>query len=521
MPRTRNEPTAYCRGGEIIGWSFDDEMSPSSRARFEALAERQTQYALEALELVFSKMPWGDVIEFSDGRRATIEPFVEPRWTKGATGSTELVDGSFDVKFLDGGHLEFMVTQTGWETPVRTRNPQARLEYRDLITGKRVRPGTPGSVPTGRYVMRLRPARGEPFEVVVVDSEDLDPAKDTFGVAKETYPHYRGMASKQAKKRARERRRMPTFERDAELRIPGARATFRSAAEAADRFLSRNPSLWDLGWADVGDPIEDWMDRTEVRVRGGRYRPLDETRRGREILGLFRSGRNNEGLRDLLAYIFGQAKGRRWDEVSWDKVDEIVDIFADSAQREVDRTGSTDFLVGGIPRIEWFPPGAGFGAPTPEFVESLTPRGQTYYARWEASRELYGLAESLERALRENRRCLTAPERRVVRDRIKTIKRWAERPDEMPEWACASFREPAAICDLLGIEAEARKLAQACEIGYDPAWPIHERDSEPWRPGLGIHPAAAELEAPVTEDLDLPWETAANPAVLRERLKRR
>lgn len=398
----------------------------------------------------------------------------------------------------------------------RKRNTSARREHRDLLTGERVRPGTPGSMGTGEYVMRLRPAPGEPFQTVEVDRDDLDPAKDTFGVGKEVMGKYRGHATAKAKALARELKRMPTFEKGQDPRVPGARSTFSSPTAAAKEFLSHNTSLSHLGWADVGDAVEDWMDRNEAHTRRGRHKALDETPRGREILDLFQTGRNDQGMRELLAYLFGQAPNRRWDGVAWNKVEEIVDIFAQSADREATRTGETDFLVGGMPRIEWMPPATGFHESTKHFVESLPKKGREYYRRYDASRALYVLADTLDNSLKRNKRCLSADERAVVRARIKTIRRWAKRPDEMPEWVCASFREPAEICDLLGIEAEVAKLDAACDSGYDPSWPT--RPEGLVRPGLGVLPSAAALAPAPVEDLDLPWES--NPRRLRERLKR-
>lgn len=391
----------------------------------------------------------------------------------------------------------------------RARNPQAKREYRDLVTGQTVRPGSAGSIDTGRYVMRVRPEPGEPFEIVEVDRDDLDPSKDTYGVSKETYAKHRAMAAAQAKAKARELKRIPSFHRDAQMRIPGARATFSTPQDAAEQFLSHNPSLWDLGWADVADPVEDWMDGVEVRQRWG-YKALDETPRGRELLDLLHAGRNDQAFREILVFLFGQARGRRWEAVSWDRIDALVDVFAESARREADRTKSSSFLAAGVPRIEWLPPTTGFAEPTGPFIQSLDERSRDHYRRWKASQDLYDLSDRIDRMLRKNRKCLTPEERKTVAARVKTIRAWAERPDTMPEWACASFREPAEICDLLGIEAELRKLSDACEIGYDAAWAVRGRDSEPWEPGLGVLPEAGERSAP-PPDLDLPWETAANP----------
>lgn len=512
----RPNPAAYCGDDTRAEWAWTDELTPEQEASFDALSRPQTRYALEALQQVFARMPWGQVFQFSDGRRGRVVPFYEPRWRKGATGSTELVEGGFDVQFSDGGHLEFQVEQSGWETQVRSANPQAKLEHKDLLTGQRVRPGTPGSLATGKYVMRLRPSPGEPFEVVEVDREDLDPAKDTFGVAKETFDKYRRLAGSQARDRARRLKGAPAFDPDTELRVPGAPATFRSADAAASEFIERNPSLWHLGWADVGDQIEDWMDRTEVRTRGRKHRALDETRRGREILSLFREGRNDQGLHDLLAYLFGQAKGRRYENVPWSKIEDLVEIFAESARREADRTGSSDFLAAGVPSITWMPPSTGFHAATPEYVQQLDARGRTYYRRYEASQHLYELADRLKRLLRRAGKCLTAEQRRVVRTRIKTIEQWAKVPDEMPEWACAVFREPGVICGLLGIEEEAARLSAACEVGYDPDWP-RRGGTDPVQPGLGVIPSLSAPSAAPEADLDLPWETAANPRRRRRR----
>lgn len=514
--RAGNRSGAY--GATPGAFSFDEDMTADELRRFDALGERQTTYALEALQNVFARMPWGTVFEFSDGRRGRIEPFVEPRWTRDGDGSTDLVEGGFDVKFLDGGHVEFWVTQSGWESVVRAKNPQAKREHLDMVTGARVKPGSPGSIDTGRYVMRVRPAPGEPFQVVEVDREDLDPNKDSFGVARETFGEYSGVAARQAKAQARALKKMPTFERGQEPKIPGTRETFDSPQQALEVFLTHNPSLWVVDWADVHDGVRDWMDRVQMGKRGKRF---NQTARGQEILELFERGRDTKGLHELLLYIFGQAKKRRWDEVQWEMVDDLVEVFADAARDYVDHGGAAGDIQGGVPAVVWMPPVTGFRSSSKEFVNSLDARGQEYFRRYQASQDLFGLAKSLKKMLRQNRKCLSAEERRVVRSRIKTIEKWAERPDEMPEWACASFREPTAICDLLGIHTELEKLRDACEVGYDPRWAVGDAGDSPLAPGLGVLPEAAEFVAGDPEDLDLPWETAANPRARRKRVSRR
>lgn len=75
---------------------------------------KMTSRAMEALQDLYHRIPFGEKIMFSDGREGVITKFVEP------TISTDRDDhlaniprASIDIQFEDG-HLEFMLYQSGW-----------------------------------------------------------------------------------------------------------------------------------------------------------------------------------------------------------------------------------------------------------------------------------------------------------------------------------------------------------------------------------------------------------------------
>ena len=77
--------------------------------RFRQTGRAIKSRALAALEEVFKRMPWDQVIEMPGGEQAVIKKFIEPRIKD---GSTEFL---FDVRDThDDWHLEILVTISGW-----------------------------------------------------------------------------------------------------------------------------------------------------------------------------------------------------------------------------------------------------------------------------------------------------------------------------------------------------------------------------------------------------------------------
>ena len=94
----------------MSGWA------PELVATFEQERARSTAIALEVMCDVFHRMPFGQQIALSNGKTATIRPFVEPTTADDRTDERKGVPQfGFDVVFDDGsGHIEFMAYKTGW-----------------------------------------------------------------------------------------------------------------------------------------------------------------------------------------------------------------------------------------------------------------------------------------------------------------------------------------------------------------------------------------------------------------------
>ena len=77
---------------------------------YEDTFPRINAHAMEALQELFHRIPFGTKITLANGKTATIEPFVEP-----CVDHDGKLCALIDVKYDDGsGHFEFCLYQSGW-----------------------------------------------------------------------------------------------------------------------------------------------------------------------------------------------------------------------------------------------------------------------------------------------------------------------------------------------------------------------------------------------------------------------
>lgn len=407
-------------------------------------------------------------------------------------------------------HFETGHSGIGWliqRAEERAAN-RARREYRDVVTGSRTRP-RPGTLETGTYVMRVRPEPGEPFQVVRVEREDLDPARDILGVDPGARPYYRGEAkreAREAKKAEREReRRLKRLEKG---KIKGVRSTFSSPKKGAEQIYNANIDFYGP-IQEVADPIDyvdDWFDRQEARVRG-KWKPLKKTKRGGELYEAHRFEFHKPStVIDTLAYILGKTKTKRWEDVDWRAVEDYNDqlreaYLAEEAHGHGVEGWKSDFDL----------PLHARGLPSEEEAAKAPAAAREQYIWLEAQKELWDIAERLEKAYRQNRKYIKDPAaRKTIRERIKEVKAWAEDPAKIPPWACVARQ---VYCDFPAPWLELAEIEAAKDRPYDPDWPLRELRSGKSAHALGVYPELESVATPTTvppEDLDLPWERVAN-----------
>lgn len=77
--------------------------------KLDTVRARMDRAAEEAIRELFARFPFGQQVTLFTGKPATLKKFYEPK----------LKDGRWcfgiDLQFDDGsGHLEYVITQTGW-----------------------------------------------------------------------------------------------------------------------------------------------------------------------------------------------------------------------------------------------------------------------------------------------------------------------------------------------------------------------------------------------------------------------
>jgi len=71
---------------------------------------RSNDNVLEIMHEICARLPWGQEITLSNGKKFFLKKFTEPREKDG------VFEFGFDAKFSDdSGHVEFNVTKSGWE----------------------------------------------------------------------------------------------------------------------------------------------------------------------------------------------------------------------------------------------------------------------------------------------------------------------------------------------------------------------------------------------------------------------
>lgn len=438
-------------------------------------------------------------------------------WSRLTDWAAKLMDGRKSTDHETGHEaIQWIVAQM--EAGASRVANQAIREHRDLVTGATRRPSSPGAVETGRYVMRMRPEPGQPFQTVPVEREDLDPGRDRLGVTPSTKPYYRSEAAKQAKVERRE-------EREAERRrkriergyAKGVRSTFSTPKKGAQEIYDANLDFYEpiTQVADPADYVDDWFDRQEASVRG-RWKSLKQTKRGRELYEAHKTTFGRPAVLDTLAYVLGKAKSKRWDDVDWRAIDDYNDALRKAYLAE---EAHGHGVAGWKASFEL--PLAARGVPSEEEAAKAPPAAREQYIWIEASRELADVADRLDAAYKANRKYIKDPDhRKTIRERIKQIRAWAEDPAAIPEWAC---RARHLYCDFPAAWLELAEVQGASEKPYDPNWPLREIAEGKDATELGVLPTDVQpgAEPAVTEDLDLPWEMASNPDKRRTKLKRR
>jgi hypothetical protein len=186
------------------------------------------------------------------------------------------------------------------ENPMRAQREQIDPVTREASTraasGRRPGPGFRAAVKVrGRTV------------IVAVDPEQTDPGTESRRVSPDAEPEIVARAQRATKRPKRDR---------------AQRSTFASAPAGAAEFLAHNQATMDAGEGyDSHDLLRDWMDGIEVG-KGVRSRKLSITPAGKRILEAAR----RSGTRPIamaIAYLFGQARGRRWAAVPWRLVDSL------------------------------------------------------------------------------------------------------------------------------------------------------------------------------------------------------
>lgn len=336
--------------------------------------------------------------------------------------------------------------------------PVARLEYVDVATGVPTEPSEPGTMSTGRIVAEVD------GETVEIDREDLlghgtdpDPRKRRYPYDLESPADYPGQA--RAKKTARAAAQAAATKGKRKAPRVGLRTTFDSPSKAAAIFYDHNEDFFDHV-VDPWDGLRDWMDGIEVRVGRG-HRKLSKTPAGRRILLEEHGAR---AIRGALAYLMGQAKGRRWQAVPWMQVERLGEALA----RYFEAPGSE----AGQPGIYWRPFAGELRA---EDLEAMTPKLRASIREQEGAREIGEQLEALREAYARAEDCLPDDLRRVIERRIGEWSRWVEDPSKIPGHACEPDpKTEGYLCNYPAVAGELAQLRRSCDDAYDPNWAAKE-----------------------------------------------
>lgn len=82
---------------------------------FDGVSARVNAQAMEALQELFHRIPFGTKITLASGKVATIKKFIEPEIAPEGHRLAGQPRAGIDVTYDDGsGHFEFSLHQSGW-----------------------------------------------------------------------------------------------------------------------------------------------------------------------------------------------------------------------------------------------------------------------------------------------------------------------------------------------------------------------------------------------------------------------
>ncbi len=351
----------------------------------------------------------------------------------------------------------------------------ARFEYVDVATGEPTSPTEPGTRSTGRVVADID------GEAVTIDEEDLvgrgtdaDPRKRRYRYDADSPADYPAQA--RARKAARVARSRPTKQR---VRRKGLRKTFDSAAKAAKMFVDHNEDFFDH-MRDPWDGLRDWMDGIEVKVGRG-HRKLAQTTAGKRILTQKHAA---AAIRTAVAYVLGQAKGRRWESVDWTQIDRLGEALRPYFE--------PPSLGAGQPGLYWRP---FTGAVRAEDLDAMIPAQRESIRDQESSQEIGEQLDQLRPAYARAKACLPKDLRKVIERRIRQWSSWAKDPSKIPDYACEPDPRTAGyLCNYPAVAGELEQLRRSCNDAYDPNWAAD--DSKRGEPGFP-DTSGGENETPI------------------------
>lgn len=348
---------------------------------------------------------------------------------------------------------------------------KARRQIIDPLTGAPAKPDSPVAIDTGSRIVGHN---------TVVDDEDLDPAGDRFGIDPDVIPRLK----QQIKADAARRKAKP-----ATTRGPAFKTTMESPQAAAREFEQLNPQVFDapgFGDVDIHDTARDFLDGIDLRTGRGRTARATKTAVGKKILA---GNSGGQIARGVLAFLFAQAKNRRYRDVPWGSVLDFTSAI-------VDQMANNGYEV---PAVVNYPIAAGLDDPDVVVArarEEIGPAAAAKLARAMNAEELRHLSERMETALETNgENCLSESALGAAKERLRMLRTWAKDPSKAPEWACVGSPETeGAACSYRAILEDVQRLESSCSTNYDPRWPIERADracedgEEPDRIGIAGEP---------------------------------
>lgn len=399
---------------------------------------------------------------------------------------------------------------------------RARREWVDQVTGQPVPGPRVGAVESGRYVARVRAAKGAPLVTVEVDPEDVHTADASFAVDRAAVEGLRAQAAKAAKAAKAKPKRKAKRQR-----LPGVAETYRSAGKAAEVFAAGEGN-WQVidDASESGDPhdfVRDWLDGVEVR-RGRGFRRLRETKKGAALLRYFKAGPDRDVRRGILAvltWLFSQGRSKRWDRAPWSMVRSFGDALAADCETNVRPHVAPGEPLSGCAGWQWFPLAS--GEVDPESVLEELPEAAAAQVSAQANQErLRAEVAALAKAYKAARACMPKATQAAVRRRLRFLRALVKEPERIEHLYLCAPEGWGRLCGFHAVAADIARIERACAEPYRADWPEVEARQGKTTPGLPdaverlTTDAAAEPEPEgrlITEEelAAMPHPAEANP----------